>query len=122
MNAIKAAARYAAKLIPANVALDFTTALATMQSNYADSATDLFTLEGIIKGILNLDITPAPIPTTDFPGYYSFAKQLFRKMRRFPGGPQLANEATYLQTTYAARGFRVTALESIKATLLFGTP
>lgn len=122
MNAVKAAARYVAKLIPANVALDFTTALATMQASYADSATDMFTLEGTVKGVLALDITPTPIPTTDFPGYYSFAKQLYRKARRFPGGPQFTNEVTYLVTTYTARGFRGTALASIVAALAFGTP
>jgi len=120
MNAIAASAHYNAKLIPANVIVDFTNQLTTMQMAYAASATDLFTLEGIVKGVLALDITPTVIPTTDFPGYYSFAKQCYAKARRFPGAPQLTDEIAYLVTTYTARGFRATALASIVAALSFG--
>lgn len=120
MDAVKAAARYAAKLVPSQVKEDFTAQLATMNAAYAGSATDMYNLENVVKGVLQLIVAPTPIPTTDFPLYYSFGKQIYRKMRRFPGGPQLTAEIGYLTVTYTARGLSATALADVAEAIVVG--
>ena len=118
MDASRAIAQYNAKLVPAYVSSYLTAQLVpVMQPAYADSATLAYALEGQIKGILALITVPAPIPTTDFILYYAFGRKITRIKRRF-AGPQLSNEASYLVTTFTARGLNAAALASIVAVLI----
>lgn len=120
MDAIRASAAYNAKLTAARVEAFLTYDKATMVSNYAATAGDLYDIENTVKGILGLITSPAPIPVTDYPLYYSFAKQCYRKARILGGGAALTVEIGYLITTYVARGLVDAALDSIVAALSFG--
>jgi hypothetical protein len=122
MNAIRAAAAYRTKLVPANVAEDLTTQKPTMVAAYSASATALYNLENQVKGTLSALAPGIVIETVEFPFYMAYAKWIYRKMRRFPGGAQLTHEVDRYKTIWTARGLNATALLAINGAMGVAAP
>jgi hypothetical protein len=117
MNPIRAALAYDTKLTAAGTEALLVALKPAMVVAYGTSAVAAYALENQVKGVLELVVAPAPIPTPDYPIYYAFARQILRKSRRFPGGPGLTTEIGYLITTYTARGCNAAALAAIKVAM-----
>jgi hypothetical protein len=121
VDSIRAIAAYKAKCTPARISATFTTLLTPMQNAYATAATAAYLLEQATKAtIQGLTGLPTPVESIDFPSYYSFARWVLKKQRRFPGGPQITAEVSRKRTEWISRGLSSTVLEAI--TTQMGVP
>jgi len=101
--------KYAVKIEPEPVRLRFEGLGPSMKEQTDMRFAELAKFEDDVKSILE----EAGIQTILVPFYLNYARELYRRKRRFTGAT-LRAEAELLQSKWVARGLNATILESIK--------
>lgn len=102
-------ASYLAKTVPATVSLKYASALAGMKTGFLGALQSLVPMETQVQALLN----DADIATIDYPFYYNFAREIWKRVRNGIDGPSLTSVAQSLHDKYVAYGLATATLVDI---------
>ncbi|MEO0107640.1 MAG: hypothetical protein ABIK62_00475 [candidate division WOR-3 bacterium] len=101
---------YTDGVIPERVKEDFTTKKPIMVAKITDLFNQLTTIEDRVKGVLSGE----SVATCDYVKYHCFAREVWKKQRRFGGGTGLIDEVALLVAKWRARGCTDSVLTKIR--------
>ena len=105
--------RYTDRLIPERVKEDLTIQKPFMVNKLAERMAELTTIEDRVKAIL----ANKTAPTSDYPKYHSFAREVYKLQRRFGGGTGLNDEVALSMAKWRSRGCLEPALIAVRDSL-----
>lgn len=103
-------AKYAYAVNPVRVGEDFAAKKTQMVNNMTMALAELSVLEERVKGILSGEA----VLTVDYTKYHSFAREVWKKQKRFGGGSGLVDETAVLLAKWKARGCTEAVLDKLR--------